>query len=244
MNCFNCTSSKETILLAKFLNNEQSTVAIERAAIPSSKIQEIPVTKQELDLPLVQQFTSQAEGQKVIRSDESSSIDYIKPIDRSQFLIKAVDFDKDQGILVITRNNGQQIRVTGLQTLRTLGTGQPGKRGPKGRPGRSGQDGRDGPDGYEGPQGPVGPQGPIGIAGADGNPGANGRPGPQGLAGPQGPQGPEGPMGRLGHIGEPGYNGCAGIAGPTGPVGPKPSGSFYIGTTPPDATVLLWGYPV
>lgn len=225
------------------LNRAVSNVDVGRAALPSNQVQETPTVNSLLTNLEVSVFHTTNTG-RAVRDDDLSLLAYNDIVASDQLQIASVEFDKDSGVLSVVRKNGQILSVSGFTTLKALGTGPIGKTGPKGPKGMPGHDGREGPDGYDGPVGPMGQTGPIGIAGADGNPGKHGRVGPEGPPGPQGAVGPEGPMGRLGHIGEPGYDGCTGVTGPAGPTGPKPSGSFYIGTTPPDQYTLLWGYPI
>lgn len=235
----------DTTRLSKVLNQEMSDVSIAREAKASNTLTETPDATAPLIEVAVTDFTSLAtSGSKVVRNDATNLMAYTLPSASDALQIQAIEFDKDTGVLSIVRKNAETIKITGFATVQSLGRGPKGKRGYKGIKGQDGQDGRDGPTGYPGAEGPIGPEGPQGISGADGQPGANGRQGPEGYQGPVGPEGQEGPTGRGGHVGEPGYNGCQGVTGATGPTGPKPSGNFYIGTTPPSSTVLFWGYPV
>ncbi|KAH1179307.1 hypothetical protein KIL84_021890, partial [Mauremys mutica] len=128
--------------------------------------------------------------------------------------------DHDQGGVLWTAADGQQVRV------------KPGPRGPQGPPGLPGCRGRRGPLGPKGdkqssfyqllhagwPRHP-GPRGLPGHPGKPGLPGPPGYPGEPGDKGQLGYMGESGLQGFLGHAGFPGSDGLPGMDGKPGPPG-------------------------
>lgn len=148
--------------------------------------------------------------------------------------IANISYDKGNGSLLITLNNGEQISISGFVTSAQLGSGP---RGIKGVRGNNGRDGRTGKDGATGATGCGGAVGATGLTGEEGDAGTDGPDGPQGIPGyrgPTGPTGPDGPTGPTGPDGALGARGPSCIAGPTGPTGKAPVDHVVVTSEVPD----------
>ncbi len=232
--------------LKKVMDNKSSMVIVEPPSRPSNVYYTEP-DKHEILLELdVSVFNSLSDADtKLVRDTVKDGPAFLVPPSPNDKLVEAVDYDPDTGALTITRENGEELVVEGLETIYSLGKGPKGKRGLKGHKGKDAHKGKDGAKGYTGPVGEAGPVGGTGITGSDGKNGATGRTGPEGDPGPAGQEGPGGKAGPLGHVGERGLNGCKGPTGFSGEKGPAPVTNVFISTVPPDnPAVYIWGVPV
>ena len=183
-----------------------------------------------------------AEGEvATVLSD--GSIGYSSTETDTALQIAQVQFDPASGKLILVRNNGSSVDVTGFLNLKSLGsnpTGPKGDKGPTGHDGRNGKDGIAGVSGCDGAVGATGEKGPTGRDGEQGPVGVTGIMGPAGPIGDIGDAGPTGPTGREGPRGDAGI-GC--IIGPRGPRGPAPYAYAQVSSTEPSREVFAWLFP-